>query len=65
MSTLFHVLVVIYRLVVASWNAWTVFLQVMRKVMQEAKQEAVELMALLDDGAPMMVSPYRPSSTSC
>ena len=64
MSTLFHVLVAVYRLVVASWNAYIAFLQVMRSVMQEAKQEAAELMASLDDGAAMMVSPYRSSSTS-
>jgi hypothetical protein len=56
MSTLFHVLVLVYRLVVASWNTCIVFLQVVRSVMQEAKQEAAELVALLDDGASMMVS---------
>ena len=64
MSTLFYVLVAVYRLFVASWNACSVFLQVMRSVMQEAKQEAAELMALPDGGAPMTVSPHRPSSTS-
>ena len=56
-ETLFQVFVAVYRLVVALWNACIVFTQVMRSVMQEAKQEAAELMALLDDGAPMMVSP--------
>ena len=57
LETLFEVPVAVYRLVVALWNACIVFTQVMRSVMQEAKQEAAELMALLDDGAPMMVSP--------
>ena len=57
LETLFEVPVAVYRLVVALWNACIVLLQVMRSVMQEAKQEAAELMALLDDGAPMTVSP--------
>lgn len=46
-----------------------VILQVMQSVIQEAKQEATELMVLLDDDAPMMVSPFLmlrwPSSMSC
>ncbi|KAG8218163.1 hypothetical protein J3R82DRAFT_3711 [Butyriboletus roseoflavus] len=52
--TLFHLLVAIYRFVVSLWNACIVLLQVVRSVIQEAKQEAAEWMALLDDGAPMM-----------
>ncbi|KAF8548311.1 hypothetical protein OG21DRAFT_779388 [Imleria badia] len=52
--TLFDVLVAAYRVVVALWNAGTVFMQVVQSVMQEAKEEAGEVMALLDDGAPMM-----------
>ncbi|KAF8548316.1 hypothetical protein OG21DRAFT_779839 [Imleria badia] len=59
LATLFDVLVAAYRVVVALWNVCTVLLQVMRSVMQEAKEEAVEAVALLDDGAPMMVSPCR------
>lgn len=54
-ATPLHVLMAIYRMVVALCNACIVFLQVMRSAMQEAKQEAAEVMALLDDD--MMVSP--------
>lgn len=57
MSTLVDVLVTAYRVVIALWNACAVLLQVVWSVMQQAKEEALEVMALLDDGAPMMVSP--------
>ncbi|KAI9460418.1 hypothetical protein HD554DRAFT_2133790 [Boletus coccyginus] len=54
LATLSHFLVIAYRSVVALWNACIVFLQVTQSVIQETKREAAELMALLDDGAPMM-----------
>ena len=57
--TLIHVLVAIYRIIICLWNACIVLLQVVQSVIQEAKQEAAELMALLDDGAPMKVSPHQ------
>lgn len=61
MSTLFHLLAAAYRLVVALCNACIVFLQVMQLVLQEAKQEAAEVVVLLGDGASLMVSPNQSS----
>ncbi|KAG6375248.1 hypothetical protein JVT61DRAFT_3464 [Boletus reticuloceps] len=54
LAALFHVLVATYRLIVALWNAYIVFLQIIQTAMQEAKQEAVEVMTLLDDEVPLM-----------
>lgn len=58
-ATLWQILAAVYRLVIVSWNASVVFVNVMRSAIQEAKQEAGEVMALLDDNTSTLVSPSR------
>ena len=58
-ATLLGLLVATCRMTAALANACVVVLHVVWSVIQEAKKEAVELMALLDDDALTMVCPCR------
>lgn len=52
----YQVFMDVYHLILSSWNACLVLLQVIRLTVNEAQQEAAQLMEMLDDGDPVMVS---------
>ncbi|KAG9309822.1 hypothetical protein JVU11DRAFT_10201 [Chiua virens] len=62
-KTLFHLFAAIYRLIIVSWNACFALHQVVQLVIQEAKREAGELMASLDDGVPALSSLFYDTDT--
>ncbi|KIK93330.1 hypothetical protein PAXRUDRAFT_12720 [Paxillus rubicundulus Ve08.2h10] len=54
MPPFYQVFVDVYHLILSSWNACLVLLQVIRLTVNEAQQEVAQLMEMLDDDGPMM-----------